>query len=146
VAILDADKEGFLRNERSLIQTIGRASRNEHGAVIMYADSVTDSMKAAIDETARRRAIQIKYNKEHGITPKTIIKPVRDAISITKSSSDAGKKDDFVESDFEQMSTKDQKNMLARLTDEMREAAKKLDFEQAATLRDTIMELKAQIS
>jgi excinuclease ABC subunit B len=103
-------------------------------------------MKAAIDETARRRAIQIKYNKEHGITPKTIIKPVRDAISITKSSSDAGKKDDFVESDFEQMSTKDQKNMLARLTDEMREAAKKLDFEQAATLRDTIMELKAQIS
>lgn len=109
VAILDADKEGFLRNERSLIQTIGRASRNEHGAVIMYADSVTDSMKAAIDETARRRAIQIKYNKEHGITPKTIIKPVRDAISITKSSSDAGKKDDFVESDFEQMSTKDQK-------------------------------------
>lgn len=146
VAILDADKEGFLRNERSLIQTIGRASRNEHGAVIMYADTVTDSMKAAIDETARRRAIQIKYNQEHGITPKTIIKPIRDVISATKTSDDTGKKDDFVESDFEQMSDKDQKNMLARLTTEMREAAKKLDFEQAATLRDTIMELKAQIS
>lgn len=146
VAILDADKEGFLRNERSLIQTIGRASRNEHGAVIMYADTVTDSMKAAIDETARRRAIQIKYNQEHGITPKTIIKPIRDVISATKTSDDTGKKDDFVESDFEQMSDKDQKNMLARLTTEMREAAKKLDFEQAATLRDTIMELKAQIN
>ncbi len=146
VAILDADKEGFLRNERSLIQTIGRASRNEHGAVIMYADTITDSMKAAIDETARRRSIQIKYNKEHGITPKTIIKPIRDAISITKASDDTGKKDDFVESDFEQMSSKEQKDMLARLTNEMREAAKKLDFEQAATLRDTIMELKAQIS
>lgn len=146
VAILDADKEGFLRNERSLIQTIGRASRNEHGAVIMYADTITDSMKAAIDETARRRSIQIKYNKEHGITPKTIIKPIRDAISITKTSDDTGKKDDFVESDFEQMSSKEQKDMLARLTNEMREAAKKLDFEQAATLRDTIMELKAQIS
>lgn len=146
VAILDADKEGFLRNERSLIQTIGRASRNEHGAVIMYADTVTDSMKAAMDETARRRAIQIKYNQEHGITPKTIIKPIRDAISITKSTDDSGEKDDFVESDFEQMSTKDQKSMLSKLTDEMREAAKKLDFEQAATLRDTIMELKAQIS
>ncbi|GAF37626.1 excinuclease ABC subunit UvrB [Lentilactobacillus farraginis] len=146
VAILDADKEGFLRNERSLIQTIGRASRNEHGAVIMYADTITDSMKAAIDETARRRSIQIKYNKEHGITPKTIIKPIRDAISITKTGDDTGKKDDFVESDFEQMSSKEQKDMLARLTNEMREAAKKLDFEQAATLRDTIMELKAQIS
>jgi excinuclease ABC subunit B len=112
----------------------------------MYADTVTDSMKAAMDETARRRAIQIKYNQEHGITPKTIIKPIRDAISITKSTDDSGEKDDFVESDFEQMSTKDQKSMLSKLTDEMREAAKKLDFEQAATLRDTIMELKAQIS
>ncbi len=146
VAILDADKEGFLRNERSLIQTIGRASRNEHGAVIMYADEVTDSMKAAMDETARRRKIQMAYNKEHGVTPQTIIKPIRDAISVTKTTEDSGSKDDFVESDFEQMSKKDQGNMLARLTEEMRDAAKKLDFEQAATLRDTIMELKAQIS
>ncbi|MCP9369340.1 excinuclease ABC subunit UvrB [Lentilactobacillus kefiri] len=146
VAILDADKEGFLRNERSLIQTIGRASRNEHGAVIMYADTVTDSMKAAIDETAHRRAIQIAYNKKHGITPKTIVKPIRSLISVTKGSDDTGEKDDFVESDFEQMSKKDQKDMLARLTEEMRDAAKKLDFEQAATLRDTIIELKGQMT
>lgn len=146
VAILDADKEGFLRNERSLIQTIGRASRNEHGAVIMYADEMTDSMKAAINETARRRSIQMKYNQEHGITPTTIKKPIRSLISVTKATDDAGKKDDFVESDFEQMSKKDQKQMLARLTEEMRGAAKKLDFEQAATLRDTIMELKGEMS
>ncbi|WP_057822958.1 excinuclease ABC subunit UvrB [Lentilactobacillus sunkii] len=146
VAILDADKEGFLRNERSLIQTIGRASRNEHGAVIMYADTVTDSMQAAIDETAHRRAIQMAYNKKHGITPKTIVKPIRSLISVTKSSDDSGEKDDFVESDFEQMNKKDQKDMLARLTEEMRDAAKKLDFEQAATLRDTIIELKGQMS
>lgn len=146
VAILDADKEGFLRNERSLIQTIGRASRNEHGAVIMYADTVTDSMQAAIDETARRRAIQVKYNEEHGITPKTIVKPIRSLISVTKTSDDSGEKDDFVESDFDQMSQKDQKQMLERLTEEMREAAKKLDFEQAATLRDTIIELKGEMS
>lgn len=146
VAILDADKEGFLRNERSLIQTIGRASRNEHGAVIMYADEMTDSMKAAIDETARRRSIQMKYNQEHGITPTTIKKPIRSLISVTKATDDAGKKDDFVESDFEQMSKKDQKQMLARLTEEMRGVAKKLDIEQAATLRDTIMELKGEMS
>ncbi|GAD15566.1 UvrABC system protein B [Lentilactobacillus otakiensis DSM 19908 = JCM 15040] len=146
VAILDADKEGFLRNERSLIQTIGRASRNEHGAVIMYADTVTDSMQAAIDETAHRRAIQIAYNKKHGITPTTIVKPIRSLISVTKGSDDSGEKDDFVESDFEQMNKTDQKDMLARLTDEMRDAAKKLDFEQAATLRDTIIELKGQMS
>lgn len=146
VAILDADKEGFLRNERSLIQTIGRASRNEHGAVIMYADTVTDSMKAAIDETAHRRAIQIAYNKKHGITPTTIKKPIRNLISITKNTDDSGEKDDFVESDFEQMDKKDQKNMLARLTEEMRDAAKQLDFEQAATLRDTIIELKGEMS
>lgn len=146
VAILDADKEGFLRNERSLIQTIGRASRNEHGAVIMYADTVTDSMKAAIDETAHRRAIQIAYNKKHGITPTTIKKPIRNLISITKNTDDSGEKDDFVESDFEQMDKKGQKNMLARLTEEMRDAAKQLDFEQAATLRDTIIELKGEMS
>lgn len=144
VAILDADKEGFLRNERSLIQTIGRASRNENGAVIMYADHVTDSMQASIDETARRRAIQIEYNKEHGITPHTIKKDIRSLISPTKETSDSGEKDDFVESDFQSMSKKDQKAMLDRLTEEMRQAAKQLDFEQAASLRDTIMELKAE--
>lgn len=144
VAILDADKEGFLRNERSLIQTIGRASRNENGAVIMYADHVTDSMQASIDETARRRTIQIKYNQEHGITPHTIKKDIRSLISPTKETSDSGEKDDFVESDFQSMSKKDQKAMLDRLTEEMRQAAKQLDFEQAASLRDTIMELKAE--
>ena len=144
VAILDADKEGFLRNERSLIQTIGRASRNENGAVIMYADHITDSMKASIDETARRRAIQIEYNTEHGITPHTIKKDIRSLISSTKESDDSGEKDDFVESDFQSMSKKDQQAMLDRLGEEMRQAAKKLDFEQAASLRDTIMELKAE--
>lgn len=143
VAILDADKEGFLRNERSLIQTIGRASRNENGAVIMYADQTTDSMKAAIDETARRRSIQIAYNQEHGITPHTIKKEIRALISAGTENTNKNEKDDFVESDFEAMSKKDQQAMLDRLSEEMRQAAKKLDFEQAANLRDTIMELKA---
>ncbi|WP_283678096.1 excinuclease ABC subunit UvrB [Lentilactobacillus sp. Marseille-Q4993] len=145
VAILDADKEGFLRNERSLIQTIGRAARNENGMVIMYADQVTDSMKVAIDETARRRAIQEQYNKEHGITPHTIKKEIRDVISSTKETGDTGEKDDFVESDFQQMSKKDQQAMIKRLDAEMKNAAKELDFEQAATLRDTIIELKGEM-
>ena len=145
VAILDADKEGFLRNERSLIQTIGRASRNENGAVIMYADKTTDSMQYAIDETKRRRSIQIKYNEEHGITPHTIKKDIRGLIASTVETSDSGEKDDFVESDFQQMSPKDQKAMIARLEDEMRSAAKALDFEQAATLRDTVIELKGEM-
>ena len=145
VAILDADKEGFLRNERSLIQTIGRAARNSHGSVIMYADSVTDSMQAAMDETARRRQIQIAYNKEHGITPTTIIKPIRDLIAVSKKNDNAGEKDDFVASDFEDMTKEDQEKLIARLEDEMRAAAKKLDFEQAASLRDTIMDMKTEI-
>uniref|UniRef100_UPI000BE812E4 excinuclease ABC subunit UvrB n=1 Tax=Levilactobacillus brevis TaxID=1580 RepID=UPI000BE812E4 len=145
VAILDADKEGFLRNERSLIQTIGRAARNSHGSVIMYADSVTDSMQAAMDETARRRQIQIAYNKEHGITPTTIIKPIRDLIAVSKKNHNAGEKDDFVASDFEDMTKEDQEKLIARLEDEMRAAAKKLDFEQAASLRDTIMDMKTEI-
>lgn len=145
VAILDADKEGFLRNERSLIQTIGRAARNAHGAVIMYADSVTDSMQAAIDETARRRKIQMAYNQRHGITPKTIIKPIRDLIAVTKKSDDSGESDDFVTNDFEDMDKEDQEKLIARLEDEMRAAAKKLDFEQAASLRDTIMDMKTEI-
>ncbi|WP_203649620.1 excinuclease ABC subunit UvrB [Secundilactobacillus yichangensis] len=145
VAILDADKEGFLRNERSLIQTMGRAARNEHGAVIMYADTVTDSMKKAMDETARRRKIQTAYNKKHGITPKTIKKDIRDLISVTKPDESAGKKDDFVESDFESMTLEQQQDMIKRLEDEMRSAAKKLDFEHAATLRDTVLELKTEL-
>ncbi|KRK99893.1 excinuclease ABC subunit B [Secundilactobacillus odoratitofui DSM 19909 = JCM 15043] len=145
VAILDADKEGFLRNERSLIQTMGRAARNEHGAVIMYADHVTDSMQRAMDETARRRQIQTAYNKKHGITPKTIKKDIRDLISVTKPSEGSGEKDDFVESDFESMSHEEQLDMIKRLEDEMRSAAKKLDFEHAATLRDTVLELKTEL-
>ncbi|AUI79563.1 excinuclease ABC subunit B [Lactiplantibacillus pentosus] len=146
VAILDADKEGFLRNERSLIQTIGRAARNEHGAVIMYADTTTDSMQAAIDETARRRTIQMKYNEDHHITPHTIQKTIPDLIASTKKSEDAGEKDDFLETDFDDMTHEQQLDMIAKLEEQMKTAAKKLDFEQAATLRDTVMELKAQIS
>lgn len=144
IAILDADKEGFLRNTRSLIQTIGRAARNENGHVILYADHITDSMQAAMDETARRRKIQIKYNQEHHITPTTIIKPIAKSISAYKQTEDDkyNQKKPFVESDFEQMTTKEQKQMLKNLSDEMREAAKQLDFEQAASLRDTIKKLK----
>lgn len=146
VAILDADKEGFLRNERSLIQTIGRAARNEHGAVIMYADTITDSMKAAIDETKRRRTIQEKYNQEHGITPKTIIKPIQEAISAVKPVEDQDDQQsaEFTAQDFARLSVKEQQQMLDELTEQMRSAAKRLDFEQAATLRDTVMELSAQ--
>lgn len=146
VAILDADKEGFLRNERSLIQTIGRAARNENGAVIMYADNMTDSMQKAIDETARRRSIQKKYNEDHGITPHTIKKPIRDLISYDNNKNDDSSEDhSFVESDFQKLSKKDQKQMIETLTKEMKHAAAKLDFEKAAALRDTVMELKGQM-
>ncbi|MCQ2569576.1 MAG: excinuclease ABC subunit UvrB [Limosilactobacillus sp.] len=146
VAILDADKEGFLRNERSLIQTIGRAARNERGAVIMYADKVTDSMQAAIDETARRREIQMAYNAEHGITPHTVIKPIREAIHAIKPAEQTEQVDDteFTEQDFMQLSKADQQAMLAELNEQMRAAAKRLDFEQAAILRDTVLELTAK--
>lgn len=149
VAILDADKEGFLRNERSLIQTIGRAARNAHGAVIMYADTVTDSMQKAIDETARRRSIQQAYNKKHGITPKTIIKPIQEAISATKKSADSGEQEtdtEFTSKDFAKLDHSAQEKMVEELTEQMRAAAKRLDFEQAATLRDTVMELQSQMS
>lgn len=149
VAILDADKEGFLRNERSLIQTIGRAARNAHGSVIMYADTVTDSMQKAIDETKRRREIQMAYNKKHGITPKTIIKPIQDAISSTTKPEDSGEKvsdTEFTSKDFAKLNHDDQSKMIEELTEQMRSAAKRLDFEQAATLRDTVMELKAQMT
>ncbi|EEJ40811.1 excinuclease ABC subunit UvrB [Limosilactobacillus vaginalis] len=149
VAILDADKEGFLRNERSLIQTIGRAARNANGSVIMYADTVTDSMQKAIDETKRRREIQIAYNRKHGITPKTIIKPIQETISSTTKTEDIGKEADsteFTTKDFAKLNRDDQTKMVEELTEQMRTAAKRLDFEQAATLRDTIMELKAQMT
>lgn len=145
VAILDADKEGFLRNTRSMIQVAGRAARNEHGRVIMYADHVTQSMKETIDETARRRSIQEAYNKEHGITPHTIKKDIRSLISATTETEDAGKKDDFLDVDFADMDRKDQREMIESLEDQMRAAAKELDFERAANLRDTVLELKAQI-
>lgn len=145
VAILDADKEGFLRNERSLIQTIGRAARNENGKVIMYADKVTDSMKAAMSETERRREIQEAYNTEHGITPHTIKKEIRDLISSVKETEDTGTQDQFTEQDFADMAKDDQKEMVKQLEEQMKAAAKRLDFEQAATLRDTVMELKSQI-
>jgi excinuclease ABC subunit B len=149
IAILDADKEGFLRAERSLVQIIGRASRNENGKVIMYADSVTESMKAAIDKTAHRREVQMAFNKEHGITPKTIVKPIRDAITMFhKVDNSESEKEQIVEDDldFENMSKKQKDELISNLTDQMESAAKKLDFEGAANLRDTILELKAEMN
>ena len=138
VAILDADKEGFLRSESSLIQTIGRAARNAEGKVIMYADSVTGSMERAITETNRRRELQLAYNKEHGIVPKTIIKDIRDVIEISSTAEvddKAAKK---------KMSKKEKDELIAKLTAQMKEAAKLLEFEHAAYLRDKINELKGQ--
>ena len=142
IAILDADKEGFLRSERSLVQTMGRAARNAEGKVIMYADKITDSMQRAMDETARRRAIQEAYNEEHGIEPKTIIKEIRDLISISKT---ADKDETVVQLDksYEDLSRQEKADLLMKLVREMKDAAKALDFETAATLRDTILELKA---
>ena len=140
VAILDADKEGFLRSERSLVQTIGRAARNSEGKVIMYADKMTDSMQRAIDETARRRGIQEAYNKEHGIVPKTIIKEIRDLIAITKVAEETG---EYTTTSYEELSREEKATLLLKLEKEMKDAAKALDFETAATLRDTILELKA---
>ena len=141
VAILDADKEGFLRSTRSLVQTIGRAARNAEGKVIMYADKETDSMKQAIEETARRRSIQEAYNQEHGIVPKTIIKEIRDLIAITKVAEDGDTYQTLA--DYEDMSSEDRETLILKLEKEMKDAAKALDFETAATLRDTILELKA---
>ena len=139
VAILDADKEGFLRSETSLIQTIGRAARNSEGHVIMYADKVTDSMRLAIDETERRRKIQMAYNEEHGITPKTIQKAVRDQISISKKVAAEELK---LEKDPESMSRKELEKLIGEVTKRMKKAAAELDFESAAELRDKLIELK----
>ena len=139
VAILDADKEGFLRSETSLIQTIGRAARNSEGHVIMYADKVTDSMRLAIDETERRRKIQMAYNEEHGITPKTIQKAIRDQISISKKVAAEELK---LEKDPESMSRKELEKLIGEVTKRMKKAAAELDFESAAELRDKLIELK----
>lgn len=136
IAIMDADKQGFLRSERSLIQTIGRCARNEHGKVIMYADTISDSMRVAIDETARRRKIQEEYNQEHGIVPKTIIKEIRELISNEDTE---GKKERK-----EKMSKKEKVNLIDKLTKEMETAAKNLDFEKAMELRDIIFELESE--
>ena len=135
IAIMDADKQGFLRSTRSLIQTIGRCARNANGHVIMYADSISDSMKEAIDETKRRRTIQELYNKEHGITPKTIIKEIRDVISNEDDTKEEKKKP--------KMSKQEKENMISMLEHEMKTAAKDLDFERAMELRDAIFELKS---
>jgi excinuclease ABC subunit B len=142
VAILDADKEGFLRSERSLIQTIGRAARNANGQVIMYADRITDSMEKAISETKRRRAIQEEYNRKHGITPKTIQKDIRDVIRATHA---AEEQEDYkTHVSFGKMSKKERDRLIADMEKEMKAAAKALDFERAAELRDLLFELKAE--
>ncbi|MEK4761852.1 excinuclease ABC subunit UvrB [Viridibacillus sp. FSL E2-0187] len=143
VAILDADKEGFLRSERSLIQTIGRAARNSNGHVIMYADRMTDSMTKAIDETNRRRTIQAAYNEEHGITPRTIQKEIRDVIRATQA---AEEQETYVTKVLKgkKLTKQERETLLLSLEKEMKDAAKALDFERAAELRDTILELKAE--
>ncbi len=142
VVILDADKEGFLRSETSLIQTIGRAARNSEGHVIMYADNMTDSMKNAIEETNRRRVIQQKYNEEHGITPQTIKKAVRDLISITK---EIAQEEMKFEKDPESMSEKELTKLIEKVEKQMRKAAAELDFESAADLRDQMVDLKKKL-
>ena len=142
VAILDADKEGFLRSETSLIQTIGRAARNSEGHVIMYADTITDSMRLAMDETERRRAIQMAYNEEHGITPKTIRKSVRDLISISKK---VAREEMQLKKDPESMSKKELEKLIQDVEKKMKKAAAELNFEAAAQLRDQMVELKKML-
>ena len=139
VAILDADKEGFLRSSTSLIQTIGRAARNAEGHVIMYADTITDSMKAALEETNRRREIQMKYNEEHGITPQTIKKAVRDLISISKV---IAKEEMQFERDAEEMDREELEKHIGQIKKKMEKAAAELNFEAAAEYRDRLIELK----
>ena len=135
IAIMDADKQGFLRSDRSLIQTIGRAARNEHGHVIMYADTVSDAMNKAIKETERRRKIQMKYNKDNGIIPKTIMKEIRDVISNI---------DDKEIEKQPKMNKKDKMKLIAKVEKEMQQAAKELDFEKAMELRDVLFELQSE--
>ena len=142
VAILDADKEGFLRSETSLIQTIGRAARNAEGHVLMYADHMTDSMRVAIEETNRRRAIQQAYNEEHGITPQTIQKAVQDLISISKV---IAKEEMKFEKDPESMSREELEKLVAKVEKQMRKAAADLNFEAAAELRDQMVDLKKKL-
>ena len=142
ICILDADKEGFLRSERSLIQIVGRAARNANGKVIMYADKMTDSMKKAIEETNRRRSIQEEYNRIHNIIPKTIIKEIKEPLGTIN-------KEEFIKdytSKDKKKSKKSIEELINSLTKDMKEAAKNLDFEQAANLRDIILELKAEIA
>ena len=143
VAILDADKEGFLRSDTAMIQTIGRAARNAHGRVIMYADTITDSMREALDETNRRREIQMKYNEEHGITPQTIKKAVRDLISISKV---IAKEEVRFEKDPESMTKKELEKLIGEIQKKMQKAAADLNFEAAAELRDKMLELKKQLN
>ena len=140
ITILDADKEGFLRSERSLIQIIGRAARNAHGEVIMYGDKITDSMRKALDETARRREIQIAYNEEHGITPQTIIKPIHEVVRSKETQEMTAK----YMNKKHKVSKKDKEKLLANLEKEMKEAAKVLDFERAAELRDILIEMRGE--
>jgi excinuclease ABC subunit B len=142
VAILDADKEGFLRSDRSLIQTIGRAARNANGHVIMYADRITNSMENAINETKRRRDTQEAYNKEHGITPQTIQKKIRDVIRATVAA-ETEEQYDAVPS-FAKLTKAERKQLIVNLEHEMKESAKALNFERAAELRDLLLELKAE--
>jgi excinuclease ABC subunit B len=138
IAILDADKEGFLRTETSLIQTVGRAARNEHGRVIMYADYISKAMRVCIDETSRRRKVQDEYNKAHGIVPKTIVKPVREIARATAEYS--GGRD---LKNPKAMTAKELRETIREVEKNMKEAAKQLDFERAAELRDILFELKA---
>ena len=143
VAILDADKEGFLRTETSLIQTVGRASRNADGRVIMYADSISKAMKAAMDETDRRRSIQQAYNEEHGITPQTIRKAVRDVIEVTTKVE--AEVDEYEGKDLLELTKKELSEYASKLEKEMRKAAADLLFERAAVLRDRLLEVRAKL-
>jgi excinuclease ABC subunit B len=139
VAILDADKEGFLRSETSLIQTIGRAARNAEGLVILYADTITNSMRSAIDETERRRKLQDDYNKAHGIVPKTVIKSVREILEISQAAEETQRKSG------RKLTRKETEEEIARVEKQMKEAAKLLEFELAAMLRDRLIELRKDL-
>jgi excinuclease ABC subunit B len=146
VAILDADKEGFLRNFRSLIQTIGRAARNVSGKVVMYADNVTDSMRLAIDETNRRRALQVAYNEEHGIEPKTIRKAINDIVQyVREQEAGYGGTSTQVAEELARMSREEVMRLISTLEEDMHGAAESLDFEGAARMRDQVVKLRAQI-